>query len=1526
MTLNSYKNNPDYPDRYTRNKQWTKVLPVQGRPIQTAELIEVQSILQDNIKQGLNTVYKNGSVVKGLRVSINSFSNTLSLLISSGQIYIEGQILDVSESVINVPSEGLYNINVSVSESIIDETIDPSLRDPIKGAFTIGTPGASRLVWTTSINFSREGEFVVNSYSIAQVNNGIILQKDSNPFYQVEKSLAQFVYEKNGNFCVEGFEPNYIGFDKKVGSDISKQEELQSLVQQTQDEQQRALSNATTLQTRISNLESQLNQANLNSIVDKATYQPIIARLTNELIDARLIQAQYSEDLIDTSKALQAASSDLKNIEALITDQQIVAISPGIAYVEGYRIAINSAAKLYIPQSFPTKTVENASFTYRAESSQSLRTFSLRTEGQDIINFENTYTTIELTFDDINNNVSITPEINTNKFSVEVVYNITQNSNLLSTLTNLQNILRGTASIPTNCSIKLKDEEQLLSPEILTKTTLNGTSVLTAEEKRNILSKYIETTLAVDTLVFKATSFTLKPTDISITSISKIYNSSTNNLLNFTSNLLINPTTGSLSEELSKSTYKLGFSPVNKITRLTSDLQIEASIIRSQSGIDPIQNEDSVLSIDSIEYQEFPGGPIITYSSPLDYKLTRNNVEWELTRSNVIPKAGSSYRIKYTYTEVLVQDVDYVLDRNTDSIIFIGRTPKIDGRFNVDYSYFLSKAGVITLDKNGNFGFSLSAAAKNPVVPSISKDKLSLATFIVNSKNIELKKSDCKRQTVKDLYDLAQDINTNKENNESLKLDLETLQNVVVNSEEEPIGIFSTTFNNLSKINTLKSTVAFIPGIQAATNGFHHTELNITVLNNGQPNQLRNPTNEIEYVTIPFTEVLLLNQPRATTTIEVKPLDKSIKSRANLYISEKIIFKNQGKKSKKYSTINDLINPSNPPTIVETDEFTMPNLTSCDPLTKQGLLFSSNNSDSNLVQSIQANIRSTMGNIANTISSDIQKGTPTTISNLNSNTLLQDAYNNVYTKEIEIDVFIDNLPSNEKEISLLLDGSTLKIESNKVLVGAVNNLNFGINANIEGRAVFKIKLPENILTGTHTLELIKPNRVYAKTNFYVYNTLLNQIVITPVKNWNAQPLSVSACDTVPLNKLDVYSEDLRLLGIDSNASSLTTKEVEFPLRHKHTNQTFVLPQTNFLTSLELKINKAPKAENDSSLQVYLTSSNEIVPIKDLLATSKSTNLVETTISNSVEGEYSKFKFNSLPLLSKNTKYNIALETISPKNLPVGYEVYTAIIDDENIVDNSIVGNQLYLEGDLFTSVDGTTLHQKEKESLTYKLYGAEFNQNYTLDLGSFSVLSGSNTTDSTINYFCLNTRDIIPEGTDVIYKYSLDESRSNKISFKPNSTICLNNEVNVIYLEAELITNFKNVAPQVLVKGSTVSLYTVKNTSELISKQVKYPEAYKSISITLQNIKPAGTDIKVFYSPGNGYDFEGPEWIELTLDSSKTSVVNTALQLYQSTYSKVENSQFYYSTVNRTDFKYKIVLFSKDGLTPLVRNITTIVS
>lgn len=1537
MALNNYRNNPNYPDRYTRNTRWNKVLPVPGRPLQTAELIEAQSIIQDNIKQGFNTLFKNGSVIKGLRLSIVDIeTDNISILITSGQIYIEGQILDVEESLLNVPSNGLYNIDVVVNETIVDETVDPSLRDPIKGAFTLGTPGASRLVWNTSVNFSTEGDFVINGYAIAQVSNGVILQKELNPFYQVEKAVSTFIYEKSGNFCVEGFETSYIGFDNKINSDVAKQGELEASVQQAEDEQQRALSNAIAIQTRISNLNSQLDQARINALVDSARFQPLVTRLTAELTDANLTLAQYSEDLIDAGKTLESANNDLKSIESLITDQQILSISPGVAYVKGYRVALNSASKLFIPQSFPTKTVENASFTYRAETSQSLRRFSTDDESGNIIIPNDTYITIDFKFEDIANNILITPEIPTGLFTIDFSVKITADTTISSVLNKVLPVFLGGA-LDNDMTFVLRDEQQLNAPIINTKNSTLGPQPLTQEDIRDILFKYIITEKNIDTLVFKAQPNILKPKDIVISIESNLYNTTTNNKIDFNTGIIVTPKVSNLSQEISKSSYKLGFTPVNKVTRLTSDLQIEATLIRNASGIDSIQNEDTVLSVDRITYQADLTRPARIYTSPLDFTLTRNSIVWNANREGIIPPIGAAYNITYTYTDVLVPETDYILDRETDAIRFIGRTPKINGRFNVDYSYFLSKAGVVTLDKDGIFNFVLSAPSRNPVVPSVSEDKLPIASFIVNNKELILQELNCRRQTVEDLYQLATDIETNRINNEELKLDLETLNNAIINSPNNtPIGVFTTTLNNLDKINKSLTTAALIPGVQAITSGFNNTDFNIFVPFNNQDNYLKNPTNEVEYITIPFTERLLFRQQRATKTETLLPKSASIKKRGNVYLSEKTIFKNQGIKTTDYNTAVTLDpNGNSVLTTTSRDFFELPNLTSCDPLTKQGILFSSNNADSEIVQDIQSNIRSTIGSLATTISNSIQRGTPTTLNTLNSNPLLTQAFNSVFTKEIELDVVIDEFPLRESGINVFIDGVLIAIDSTKVSIGSINPQNLGINVNEKGKAIFKIKIPEDLLTGTHTLEMFKEGRCYAKTNFYVFNNLLNQLVLTPVKNWNAQPLALSSCTQIPLVKVDQVSEDLRSIGlntlnnnpdINSELTSLNSKDAEFPVRFSGLNQTFVSNQNYFLTSLDIKIKDEPRSSNNNELNIYLGSCANDIPTKEVLAKASLNNNINTTeLAFGIAGQQTKYNFNSLPFLRRNEKYNIGLETHAPGSIQEGFEIYTSVVDELDLSNNSIVGNQLYLDGDLFKSIDGITLSLLDKEDLTFELYRAEFNSSFTIDLGAFSLSSG-NAGSNSINYFCLNTRDIIPEGTDIVYKYSIDAARTNKIPFKPNSTICLTSPIAALYIEAELITNFTNVAPQLLVKGSSISLYSTHTTSNIISSQVEYPEAYKNVNLTLQSVEPANTAIRVYYSPSNGYQHEGPEWIELQPQPNKTFVVNPALQLYEKTYSINELSEFYYDQIERKLFRYKIELTASNGETPLVRNITSIVS
>lgn len=1516
MALNTYRNNPEYPDRYTRNTEWKKVLPIQGRPLQAAELTEVQSIVQDNLKQGFDTLFKNGSIIQGLRISVVSKTfDTAVISISDGQLYIEGTIIDVNGGTLTIPTNDIYNIVVIISENIITELEDVNLRDPIKGGFVLGTPGASRLIWTANIGFSNVETIINNSYSIGQLNSGVLIQKDLNAFYEIEKVMSQFIYERNGNFCVSGLETSSIGLDKRSSSNITKYNSLKNAVDNAEEEKQTSLSNLVSYQGIINSLTKQVQEAQIQtSISPTAQNNTILSSLQNQLSNAQSEFSRYSNELASSQKVLESASASLNNSENLLTDQQILSVAPGIAYIEGYRVAINSPTRLFIPQALPTTSVEASTFTFRGLVSQSLRNFSL-SSGNTTEQTTQQYVTLEINFNNIATNPNVNPILTSNNINIKVLYRILNATSLNTIIQTLFNSLTGPTLVNPNIIYKIFNNTVNQTPEL---TEDSNGNILSQEIIKTILSKYISTTSPfTNSLLFSATNFTLDATDIVIDIKSKVYLKLDDSLVNNVSNIFIETPNQSLSAPVSNSTYQLGFRPVQKINRLIANLLTTVTITRSENDSIDELNEDSVVSISQVS-QTVAG--ITTVFSSANYYATQSGIGWRLNATS-IPANGTAYQVSFVYTEPLIEQTDFRLNTATDTIEFIGRNPALNSSFTVDYSYYLSKAGIIALDKDGIVSYLLSAPAKNPLVPALPDNKLGIASFVLNPSSIEIKQLECKRQTVADLYDLANKVKENTLNNQILKADISTLNNALAEGKN-PIGVYTEPVLSLAKLDLKQTTASIIPGVQGFACGYtrKETETNYSLTNNTAVivnNNLGTPA----YAILPFTEVKFFNQPRSTKIRTIPVVANSIQKRGRLFSNYKYIF------------LTDQSTEFYPGTTVLKANT---NLSPCDPIIRSGNFFSAINNTSQLVKDIINNVRNILGPYASSVIQSFTSRLPLTISNTqNLEDFVSKAYNDYKVRPIQIELHAEDLPPGAKGFKLYIDGQkwfnyALRAgTSSSIGTGTIADAQDGFTVKQNGTVDLAINLPKELPTGTHTIEIKKEGTGYCKTNIYCYNTLVNQIVLTPLRAWNAVPITTNTAEPSPLIPLDCFSEDLNLLGIDptlnigvidNTVNIASSIEKAFPSKHSTVNQTFVPNEDYFITKVGLKIASAPVG-NDNKLNVFITDTNQQIPIKQIKAQSSTTpiyNLTNLSLNN--PGQYTYFSFNTPQYIKKNTQYNIGLESYLSSLATSAYSVYSSIADDIDISTGSIVGEQLFINGQLFTSLDGTSLNSESKEDLTLEIYRANFVETATINLGVFTIVGG-------INAFCYNTLDIIPVGTSINYEYKITNSNT-WVPFKPNAILCLNIDASGIEVRATLLSNFKNLTPQLLLKGCSMTTYNTKSNSNVISNKVEYPTPYNVITVIIDYIKPAGTDIKVFYSPNDGFAFQGPEWLSMPAVNSSTIVLDSVLQIYRTTY-YIRHTNILYNLPlqdKRLKFRYKIELTATNtGITPLVKNIQTYV-
>jgi len=1497
MTLNSYRNNPEYPDRYTRSKNWAKILPVKGRPVQAAELTEIQSIVQDNLKQGFDTIFRSGAPIKGLRVTVASRDITsVTVSISSGQIYIEGLILDVQGTNLTIPIDNIYDISISVTESIITEDDDSSLRDPVRGAFVLGTPGASRLTWTTSINFSSENNIQANSFAIAQIVNGIVIQKDLNPFYEVEKLMSSFIFERSGNFCVNGLITSSLGLQRRSSANITKFEQLQTDVTSATNEQQLALSNAVSFQQLVNTITQQVQEAQIQaSISPTATNNATLSNLQNQLSDAQNNFNNFSNELVAAQINLDNTQNTLRNAETLLTDQQILSVSPGVSYIEGYRVALNSPSRLFIPQSLPTASVEAATFTFRGVVSQSLRQFSM-SSGSSTIQTTDQYTSLEVNLTDIQVNANASTILSTNSFDVEILYKINDVTILSDIISTFISDINSLTTINPDITYTLRDSEAIGNPEIT--LDINGNTI-TQQVIKELLNNYVNISApTTNSLLFSATNFTLDATNIIVDTSSKLYNKIDDVLVNGISNLLVNINNQTLSQPVSNSTYQLGFRPVIKVNRLVATLRTTQTVIRSQNDLSDTLTDDSVVQILDVRQTQI-GTNNVTIFSPANYILVnQSQIQWR--PGTVQPSTGTSYQVTFTYTEPLVQNTDYILNSSTDTIEFIGQTPAPNTAFTVDYTYSLAKAGVVTINKDGRVNYLLSAAARNPVIPTVPDSRLGIASFTLYSNRIEINQLDCRRQTVEDLYNLSERIRLNTKNNQQLKLDIRTL-NQAVALGDDPIGVYTDAITDVSKIDTDLTNASIVPGVQGYMTDYNYEEDDIVTLTNGTTaTVVKNELGIDSYAMLPYTEVLFLNQPRSTKTAEVTVFPTTINKRARLYSDSTYIFRNLGSS----------------------------NVSPCDPITRAGNFFTAQIDNREFIQDIVTNVRTIIGPYGQQVMDSLQTGLPITVANTqNQDDFIVKAFNDIKAADLSINLHAEGLPAGIPGFKLFLNGdaytdyvliagtgASYSINPNSTLLGFNKVLGIdGFTIKTDGTVDLRINLPNNLPTGTHTIEIKQEGRGYCKTNIHVFNNLMTHMTLTPLRAWNAIPISTSSSIYQPTFPSDVFSEDLSRLGIDpslsveiiDNTVSINeTIEASYPDKHFTVNQTFVPSEDYFLTSVNLKIASQPTG-NEDDMYVALTDANTDIPLKQIRSIATASSYTTTTLAFNNSGVYTKFTFDTPQQLIKDKKYNLGLESYLPQNQSDNFFVYSAVADNIDISTNSIIGEQLFLDGDMFLSPDGSSLNIADKEDLTMELYRADFQDQAVVNLGLYTGIKPT-------NFFCLNTRDIVPIGTDIIYEYKPAGSTNSYIAFKPNSVVCLNSPLAGIEIQARLLSNFSNISPMLLLNKSSISLYNNLGFSSVISKPIIWPSIYFKVTITIDYIQPAGTDIKVYYSPTRGFAWENPEWIELDEQPSSTILLDQDLQIYLAE--------------ERRRFRWRIDLTGDvNNISPIIKNVQSYV-
>ena len=1442
MTTNLYNYNfGDYKDRYTRDSKWVKLLFNHGRPLQSTELIEMQSVLQDFLKQGLDTLFANGTVLYGLKFDLLSSTTIESqFTLSSGKFYIDGLIIDVESQSITVSNEGEFTLGLSITPVIITEEDEPTLRDPVKGGAVYGLSGASRLIWNTTL--------VVNdpaAFTLAKVVNGGLIQKDTNIYSKIDDSLAKYTYDRNGHFCLPGgLEVSVLENSDRAIIDVSKYQALTESTTAAVNDTQSAYTNVLNAKNSVDSLTSQVNNF-------KTTYNtnPTNSNLiTLQDLEARLVAttATYNDlaRLYTTKKLVSdKAEQSLASSKALLSDKVYLSISPGVAYIEGYRKEFTTPTVLEVPKNLETSKVTGAVFTYSGEQASTLRIFNL---------VENS-----LWADVISQNTLLT--INFSKLLYNQQFIDIKLVLPLVKLTSLNELL---TYIVTEVNKPISDNLTLIA---ISSTTIS----LTTNQLRTLLKNNLIVEKIGSAIRFTSTTLNEIANQITVSIALKERNE--NDLVIGDSEvLLVDVNESNLSGAGNSNSFQLGFRPVSEVISVVAELaENNKPIVRGViAGTSDNLGDDSIFNITKV----YQGDTI--YVEGVDYQLiNQSQIDWSLaTLDAKEPSPGTTYYVSFLYTQPLAKGTDYSLNTTTDSIEFINTAPAPNQKFYVDYSYYLSKSGIITLNKEGRFNFILSS---NLEIPTVATNVLPLASFKVYANSTEVTSTDCKIILPSEIQSLVEQVKRATCEIENQKLDVDAQLNASTELVT-PKGYYNTSLQDLSKIdlNHSLTTGAISATTQSLTGGYTHKDVSLKYISGGTVST--NEFGDNYFVTLPYSNSVLLSQNRATKSRVINQ-SANINKRAKILAYPQLSFLNEP-----YSKF-----------------------TSCDPLTKiTSLLTRLSENKPLLLQSISDNNQILFKNIGDKLYKSFIEGNSLTNFIQGTTSFLGYISNIVKSKSAVIKVQVEGLPANSEGYKVYLAG--VEIKNYTLLNSTPLSATYPgtIKAKVDGTVSISFNLPTDLSFGSHVLELISvstTSKGYAKTQIGVYNNLLTQVVLSALENWDIS-FNKPIADNFLFKTKPTYFESQAFKSSSSivNPGSIPdlayvnlTNEQQYPLLFDAAYQTFKVYDYQYLTQVKIKLKSVDVNEK---LVVNLGEADLVnkAPNRSYYASAYSTTYNPTNDSS----VWTTFTFTYPILVNSNKLYNLSLTSKGS-----GYEVFTAEVAGEDLLTEGLVGDQLYLDGELFYSEDGKGLNRLEREDLTYEIDKATFTitNEVTVILGSY----GNSDNLSSVTAFCLNTRDITPTDTFIQYQYQLVGSTTWN-NFDSNKLICLETNPVSLSIRAKLSSLRNNISPALLLQGASVSLYRGNETSTIVSNQTTYTQLYKNVYVVLDYKQPTSTTIKVYYSPTDGLISQGQEWFELTKDVSTDKFIDTGLQVKQATW-KLSNETFYIiNGEGRNKFRFRV--------------------
>lgn len=191
----------DYYNRYDKSKSWDYVAVLVGRATQAAEINEIQNILEDKTKALGLSLYEQGMIIDGCRISYNVLNKQATL--EAGLIFLDGLVYEVAAKVLSTTDT--VTIGVWKISTVLTHEEDSLLRNPALGYPEYRSPGAYRVITKIQWGVSTESHENAKFCEVYKIDSGIITR-----LTKAKPELARYDRHAHGNYAVDGLTVSFV--------------------------------------------------------------------------------------------------------------------------------------------------------------------------------------------------------------------------------------------------------------------------------------------------------------------------------------------------------------------------------------------------------------------------------------------------------------------------------------------------------------------------------------------------------------------------------------------------------------------------------------------------------------------------------------------------------------------------------------------------------------------------------------------------------------------------------------------------------------------------------------------------------------------------------------------------------------------------------------------------------------------------------------------------------------------------------------------------------------------------------------------------------------------------------------------------------------------------------------------------------------------------------------------------------------------------------------------------------------------